>query len=73
MSVTSSQAIQRLTRESELLVREKEELQREIEETKSAQPEPTKHSDADYRYVESKLKVATVFFAKLYSDLFLLC
>ncbi|CAK8693997.1 unnamed protein product [Clavelina lepadiformis] len=52
------QAIQRLNRESELLQREREDLQQGLEDARKSQPPPQVHSDADYKYLESKLKVS---------------
>lgn len=46
-----------MSREAEVLQREKEGTLRDLEEARSSHPEPQKHSDADYKYMESKLKV----------------
>nr|CAB3232346.1 centlein [Phallusia mammillata] len=54
----AKQQIQRMSREAEILQRERDETLRDLEEAKSAHPEPQKHSDADYKYMESKLKLA---------------
>ena len=51
------QSIQRLNREVEVLQREREDLQQALSEAKCKQPEPQVHTDADYKYLESKLKV----------------
>ena len=46
-----------MSREVEVLQREREDLQQALSEAKRKQPEPQAHTDADYKYLESKLKV----------------
>ena len=53
----TSQSVQRLNREVEVLQREREDLQQALSDAKNKQPEPQAHTDADYKYLESKLKV----------------
>lgn len=49
--------MQRLNREIEMLQGERDDLQRALTEANDKKPEPQQHSDADYKFLESKLKV----------------
>ena len=51
------QTVQRLSRELDVAQRERDDLQQALSDARSKQPDPQVHSDADYKYLESKLKV----------------